>query len=555
MSIFSDILVRKPGRSLFNLSHDRKFSCDWAKLYPILCMETVPGDTIKVSTEFLIRMAPLRSPVMHRINVKVHYFFVPNRLLWDKWEDFITGIDQKKAYMEADNSNGYFVNPVPPFVTVRGLTEVNSSILQDGSLADFLGFPTHRPGERVTTSGVKVPLLPFAAYTKIYDDWYRNQNVEAPILANHPLNSGENNYVNLLEMRFKMWEKDYFTSALPFAQRGDPVDIPVRLGELRLKNDQTKPTYVRPTDASVDFTTSNPISVGGEQSSQPYQAYVDDGRDEDKVNIDITGHTTVDGASGSLVGTINDLRLATRIQRWLEKNARVGGRYIEQILAHFGIHSSDARLQRAEYLGGFTAPIVISDIEQNSASTWQSPDGVYESTPQGTLAGKGTTLSKTPAYKCFCEEHGFLIGIMSITPRTTYQDQLSKMWQRENRYDYYFPEFAHLGEQEVNKAEVFFDVTDSDQQSKDRFGFQERYCEYKYIPSSVHGEFKGNLHFWHLGRQFNSQPVLNKDFVQAQPNTDIFAVEDANLVDHFYVNLINHVSAMRPMPKQAIPTL
>lgn len=550
MSIFSDILVKKPGRSLFNLSHDRKFSCDWAKLYPILCMETVPGDTIKVSTEFLIRMAPLRSPVMHRINVKVHYFFVPNRLLWDKWEDFITGIDQKKAYMEADNSNGYFVNPVPPFVTVQQIPESSSHVLEDGSLADFLGFPTHRPGRLIDSHGVKVPLLPFAAYTKIYDDWYRNQNVEPPILANHELTSGENRYVNLMDLRTKMWEKDYFTSSLPFAQRGDPVDIPVVNRSLTFNPDYPFGSELHNVSTGNPFDSHEPLSVydgtvpntvgATDSSGSPVQVAIDNSK-----NL----------KSDVLVGTINDLRLATRIQRWLEKNARVGGRYIEQILAHFGIHSSDARLQRAEYLGGFTAPIVISDIEQNSASTWQSPDGVYESTPQGTLAGKGTTLSKTPAYKCFCEEHGFLIGILSITPRTTYQDQLTKMWQRENRYDYYFPEFAHLGEQEVNKAEVFFDVTNHNNQSKDRFGFQERFCEYKYIPSSVHGEFKGNLHFWHLGRQFQEQPVLNKDFVEAQPNTDIFAVEDAKLVDHFYVNLINHVSALRPMPKQAIPTL
>lgn len=554
MSIFNSVFVRKPDRSLFNLTHEKKFSADWANLYPVLCMECVPGDTIKVNTELLIRTSPLTAPVMHRVNVKVHYFFVPNRLLWKEWEDFITGCDQQKSYAQSPDS--YFVNPVPPYAVLacdtNGITSSNA--LEDGTLADFLGFPTHRKDAEWSTSGnnIKVPLLPFAAYQKIYDDWYRNQNVEAPHFY-APLESGQEvNWISLLTMRQKMWEKDYFTSALPFAQRGDPVDIPWTASGLRLTNDSTKPTFIRNTDPDTDITASNNVVGVQTRGTDSYKAghgSVDSSgalNVVDSVNVDVTGHTTV-VTDGVVSGTINDLRIATRLQRWLEKNARVGGRYIEQLLAHFGIHSSDARLQRAEYLGGWTNPIVVSDVEQTSQTTFGEG-----ASPQANLAGKGTSYGSSKPIKCFCEEHGFLFAIMSILPRTSYQDQLSKMWQRDTRYDYYFPEFAHLGEQEVNKAEVFFDVTDPDKQSTDRFGFQERFCEYKYIPSSVHGDMKGNLSFWHLGRQFTSQPALNYTFVKSNPRDGIFAVESG---DHFYVNLINHVSALRPMPKQAIPTL
>lgn len=567
MSIFNSVLVKKPGRSLFNLSHERKFSCQWANLYPILCTECVPGDTFKVSTELLVRTAPLIAPVMHRVNVKVHYFFVPNRLLWSSWEDFITGVDQSKFYEDENNSNGYFVNPVPPYISLTP-AQANTA-LKDGTLADFLGYPTHRPDETVEDGLFnKVPLLPFLAYHKIYDDWYRNQNVEAPTMPT-AVSDGINANLNYLQFHKKMWEKDYFTSALPFAQRGDPVDIPWNPSALKLQlNQYGDVTYVRPKDSSVDIVDNSKLEVMGERhSSDSLPAYGLVNSDNTTAQpqgiypfqVDVTGHTDIVNDSSVPMATINDLRVATRLQRWLEKNARVGGRYIEQILAHFGIHSSDARLQRAEYLGGWTNPIVISDIEQNSSSeSWtvdsDNAQSTTTSTPQGTLAGKGTSYGSSKPVKCFCEEHGFLIGIMSILPRTSYQDQLSKMWQRTSRYDYYFPEFAHLGEQEVNKAEVYYDVTSAANQSKDRFGFQERYCEYKYIPSSVHGEFKGNLDFWHLGREFPTQPALNKSFVTANPDNRIFAVTD-NSADHFYVNLINHVSALRPMPKQAIPTL
>lgn len=484
---------------------------------------------------------------MHRVNVKINYFFVPNRLVWDEWQDFITGINQKATY-DPTNPSGYFTTKIPPFWTLNSqATSTTQSYFKDGSLADFLGFPTMRANQTVQGS-VDVQLLPFRAYQAIYNDWFRNQNVEAPI--NIPKTSGATvtALTEMLKLRKRMWEKDYFTSCLPFAQRGDAVDIP----NAGIRFDASGKTVLKDTDGSSFLpgtsSANQTLHASGDSNDVVIDTKDASGAVIKPVNIDNSSNLKVN------MGTINDLRLATHLQKWLEVNARVGGRYIEQILGHFGIHSSDARLQRCEYLGGWSSPIIVSDVEQTSAYAGTS-QGAVASTPQGNLAGKGTAYGNSNYVKCFCEEHGFIFGILSILPRTSYQDGLPKMFQRNYKEDYYFPEFAHLGEQEVNKAEVYFNIADSNAQSFDRFGFQERFCEYKYLPSTVHGEFKSNLQFWHLGRDFTSagQPALNKTFVESNPRNNIFAVlQGAN---HFYVNLINHVHALRPMPRQAIPSL
>lgn len=541
MSIFQDVFVKKPGRSLFNLSHEKKFTANFGYLYPFLIIDAVPGDTFKLSTEFFVRTAPLIAPVMHRVNVKVNYFFVPNRLIWSEWNEFITGVDQSRNYVSAGAS--YFVDPVKPFIKASTAFAANPAYLMDGSLMDFLGFPTMRPNGRLASgTNLNIDYMPFYAYNKIYCDWYRNQNVEGGFEGTHQ--SGESTNADYMKLRKRMYEKDYFTSALPFAQRGDAVPLPIN-GDGTLEYIDEGITKIKTENGvEANLVAASNFGVAGGQLNNTASSVKYNVDNSDNLRANVT------------VGTINDLRIATRLQRWLEKNARVGGRYIEQILAHFGVHSSDARLQRAEYLGGFSAPIQITEVEQNSST--QGLDVSGSDTPQGHLSGKGASYGQSKPIKCFCEEHGFIMGIISILPRTSYQDGLPRMYTRNTRYDYYFPEFANLGEQEVQKSELFFDLTNLSHQSRDRFGFQERYCEYKYIPSTVHGEFKGNLQFWHLGRAFSSQPALNYDFVKVDDSDSanrIFAVEDSNVSDHFYVDLYNHVSALRPMPKQAIPTL
>lgn len=544
MSIFNSVLVKKPERSLFNLKHERKFSADFAWLYPICCIEAVPGDTFKLSTEVLVRCAPLIAPIMHRVNVKVNYFFVPCRLVWNKFPDFITGVNQSATY-DPNNPSGYFTTEVPPFVKFK--TSYTQDYLRDGSLADFLGYPTMRSNQS-TDADINIQIMPFRAYQKIYQDWYRNQNVEGENWSWYGSGEQTSQIYATMQLRKRMWEKDYFTSALPFAQRGDPVPLPI-VKEGSIVFDKTGRTEVR----NVSGTAVSTSGLKGSSATGQVGDLVDTASGNTAVNIDNSSNLKIgDGA----IGTINDLRIATRLQRWLEVNARVGGRYIEQILGHFGVHSSDARLQRAEYLGGWSAPIVVSDVEQTSAYAGTS-QGAIATTPQGNLAGKGTAYGNSKPVKCFCEEHGFVIGLLSILPRTAYQDGLPRMFQRNYKEDYYFPEFAHLGEQEIKKNELFYDLTSASNRTagEARFGFQERYCEYKYIPSTVHGEFKNNLQFWHLGRSFSAVPALNKSFVEpdSSPLTRVFAVGSG--ANHFYVNLINNVTALRPMPRQAVPTL
>lgn len=390
---------------------------------------------------------------------------------------------------------------------------------------------------------LRVQTMPFRAYQKIYNDWFRNQNVEAEQWTRTVGGLDNSQVSQTFSMRRRMWEKDYYTSCLPFAQRGDAVNIPITESRLEFTNEAESKIYKYPVGVLNNGSTLSVTNTGAGPSIDG--VIVDN--NSNRASIDVSeNHRVVTN-----IGTINDLRIATRLQRWLEINARVGGRYIEQILGHFGVRSSDARLQRSEYLGGYSAPVMVSEVEQNSATAGSSIEG--STTPQANLAGKASSYTNGKNIKVFCEEHSFIIGTMTIIPRSTYQDGLPKMFQRNYKEDYYFPEFANLGEQEVNKAELFFSLSDSSQRTFDRFGFQERYCEYKYIPSTVHGEFKNNLQFWHLGRAFSAQPSLSKDFVECNPRNRIFAVESGT--NHFYVNLINHVTALRPMPKQAIPTL
>ena len=525
MSIFQDVFVRKPGRSLFNLSHERKFSANFGTLYPTLVIDAVPGDTFKLGAQVIVRTAPMFAPLLHRVNVKLNYFFVPNRLLWQDWESFITGVDQD-SYPDSPNNN-YFVNPVKPYVSISTITDdENDSLFYDGSLADFLGFPTiqpkvdGRPNGLDGNSTINIDLLPFYAYNRIYVDWFRNENLEGGYSKPHGSGDHALDYEPYMHLKQRNWEKDYFTSCLPFAQRGDPVTIPVANGTIKFDKSGTTKVVEYGKTIPISNDESNNQSV---QSSNDFDEnnnvtwQYDNSGTMKQVNIDNSSNLKTE----ITIGTINDLRLATRIQRWLEKNARVGGRYIEQLLAHFGVHSSDARLQRVEYLGGFTLPIVVSDVEQNSVNN--GGDLVGDLTPLGTLAGKGTAFGQSKPIKCYCEEFGFIFCIFSIIPRSAYQDGFPRMYKRSTRYDYYFPEFANLGEQEVTKDELYCDLHDATKQSMARFGFQERYVEYKYIPSTVHGEFKRNLDFFHLGRKFTSQPALNSSFAQVK-NTIITSI-------------------------------
>lgn len=496
--IFEKVQMDKVKRSAFDLSHEKKLSCRMGDLIPTYVQEVVPGDHFKGSTEIMMRLAPMVAPVMHRINVFMHYFFVPNRIIWDDWEEFITGGKDGEAA------------PVLPKIMTTTATRA------PGSIFDYMGCPSQFDGN------FPVSALPFRAYQQIYNDYYRDQNLidEIPI---------DDNSAGSHVILKRAWEKDYFTSALPFSQRGPAVKIPIS-GEFT-------PQYTTKSRI-LNSGTDGPFPVTGDLSTEAgLQNIQVAGSVEDARIENLEEQQTID----NLNATINDLRTSSALQRWLEKQARGGARYIETILHHFNVKSSDARLQRAEYLGGGKQPVVISEVLNTSATTTE---------PQGNMSGHGVATGNTNQFKYKAEEHGYIIGVMSVLPRTAYQQGFPRhLVNRDDKEEFYWPEFSNLGEQEVKNYEIYAQGNSADY---DPFGYQQRYAEMKYASDSVHGAFKTSLDFWHLGRIFATPPALNEDFVNADPDTRIFAVEEG---DHLWVQLYNNIKALRPMPYFSNPQL
>jgi hypothetical protein len=517
MSIFSKVAMPKPAQNTFDLSHDRKFSMKIGEITPILCQETVPGDKFNVESTNLLRFAPMLAPIMHQTSVYVHYFFVPNRILWSNWEDFITGGEDGLS------------NPAFPVFD-------NLGTIAEGTLMDYLGVPT---GTSITDS---VNALPACAYNKIYNEYYRDQNVATKLTDT--VSNGSNSGTPFIQLQKRAWQHDYFTSALPWTQRGPEATIPlgstapisyVNGPEATIFRNNADGTVI--ANAAFDGAAALETTAGGAlKAALPSTTYID---------VDNTDSLSVD-LSTATAASINELRRAFRLQEWLERNARGGARYIEVIMAHFGVKSSDSRLQRPEFLGGSATPVTISEVLQTS-------DNASETTPQANMAGHGVAVGQSNKVSYFCEEHGFIMGLMTVMPKSAYQQGLPKIFSKFDKFDYFWPSFQSIGEQPIYNQEIYYNEADS--QNSGVFGYTPRYAEYKYIPSSVHGEMRTSLNFWHMGRIFSSRPSLNADFIECD-NTEverIFAVnQDA---ENLYVYLHNHIKATRPMVYFGTPTI
>lgn len=515
MKQFEKVEVRKPRTNVFDLSHEKKLSCGIGELIPIYLQEVIPGDMFKVNTELLIRLAPLVFPLQHRVNAYVHYFFVPNRLLWKNWENFITG-----------GKDGDDIS-VHPYVMYN---DTRKSYYERGSLADYLGIPTTDGVNISAGQAIKLNALPFKAYNQIYNDFYRDPNLEDEINIYEGVDGEATGfYSSGMVLRTRCWEKDYFTSALPWAQRGDAVEMPIE-GHLH-------PVY-SPTSTAKQFdgtpSLDGAISISGQnlRDSQPSNIRI----------LNLADPQTVDFEGIE----INDLRTALRLQEWLEKNARGGWRYVEQMLSHFGVVSKDARLQRAEYLGGGKQPIVISEVLATADT------GSYD---VGQYAGHGISVGKSNGFKKYFTEHGWIIGILSVVPRSAYYQGVPRKFRKVDKFDYYWPEFAHLGEQEVLQEEIYFDPAGSD--VGHTFGYQERYSEYKWELDTVHGDYRTTgYENYHMGRKFSSAPALNSTFVHIdKAGTDRVFQVTTQSVDKLYVQLYNRVKAIRPIPYFSTPRL
>mgnify|MGYP000527246744 CR=1 FL=1 len=493
--IFESFRTAKPGYSGFDLSHDKKLTCQMAQLIPILHEEILPGDYFKIRSEIMVRLAPMVAPVMHRVNVYVHYFFVPNRIIWDQWEEFITGGQDGTSL------------PSMPTVTYDSNFDV-------GSLADYLGI-----GGYITSAVYEPELnaLPFRAYQEIFNSYYRNPTIDNEI--DYTIEA------NAIQLRTRRWEKDYFTSCLPFTQRGGEVGSPITFNPQQFQPDRVYNTDVNPPVALTGADLGTGVAGDLERLSDNVKGSIDN-----TSNLDIL---------------INDLRNSSALQRWLENNARGGYRYVEQLLHRWGVKSSDARLNRPEYLGGGRQPIVFSEVLNTSATATQ---------PQGEMAGHGISVGLANKAKKRFEEHGQLFGIMSILPRTSYYTGIPKKFLRLDKLDYYSPEFANLGEQEVQSQELYYNSGGAFSSHTAVFGYQQRWAEYKYcMGSHVHGDFRDSLEFWHMGRDFASRPTLNPTFVSAGDVTDrIFA---STTDDPCWIQVYNDVKARRPMPYYANPSL
>lgn len=562
-NIFDSVKIKNRKRNKFSLSHSAKLSTEFGRLTPILCEPVLPADQFSVNTTLKVRFAPMTLPVMERFKAYVHYWFVPNRLLWDNWEDFITGGETGVE----DLQHPYPVIPMSPDTMDFAGGSLLSKNFEEGSLFDYLGFPAHVGDFSQAEQGniqrhpKYFDALPFKAYQLIYNEFYRDQNLEGALdihteldgLQGRDLDDDQAFLNGLMSIRYRAWKKDYFTSALKDPQRGPEVTLPLSGFAIRGNSDDifVYSDRVQNEDGSHRSIMRSHSSGGDLQFLRVGDSFVNDEKllIEGSVNSDDIANTMELDAPRS--ASINELRRGFALQRLYELAARVGGRYVENILGNFGVFAGDTRMQRPEYLGGSVVPIYVGDVLQTSETT---EDG----TPLGMPAGVAGALGSAKAFSRTFKEHGWIIGILSILPEATYMQGIPRKFLKRDRLDFAWPLFANIGEQEIQSQELYFEFGASDEENMQGFGYTPRYAEYRFGLNGVHGDFRGSLQGFHDARVFDSRPALNKEFVHVKPTGNqtglnrIFAVTSEDY-DHLWVHLYNDILVRRKLPKYGTP--
>jgi hypothetical protein len=520
---FSQIPRADIPRSSFDRSHGHKTTFDAGLLIPVYVDEALPGDTFNARMAAFGRLATPLHPFMDNLFMETQFFAVPLRLIWDNWERF------NGAQDDPGDSTDFLVPTVTSSPTGFG----------EQSMSDYFGIPPHVPS-------VTVASLWHRAYNLIWNEWYRDENLQDSVPV--PKGDGPDNIADFNLLR-RGKRRDYFTSCLPWPQKGPAVELPLGSSAPVVGDNNIIRTFtandptVRALNVSATNVVEHRLSTGGGNSNWMKFSTVQ-------------GETgMVADLSDATAATINQLRQAFQIQKLYERDARGGTRYIELLKAHFGVTSPDARLQRPEYLGGGSAAINVSSVPQTSGT------GAYTPTPQGNMAAYGTTGFQGHGFTKSFVEHCVIIGLISVRADLTYQQGLNRMFSRSTRWDFYWPALAHIGEQTVLNKEIYLQapsvVVGPDQVNNLTFGYQERFAEYRYKPSIITGRFRSDatlsLDTWHLSQDFSALPVLNTSFIEDNPPIDrvIAVTDEPHMILDTYINL----RCARPMPVYSVPGL
>lgn len=551
---FSQIPNADIPRSQFNRSHGRKQTFDADYLIPIYLDEVLPGDTHNLSMTCFARLATPITPFMDNLYIDYFFFFVPTRLVWDNWQKF----------------NGEQKNPGDSTDFTIPLASESTLTVTQNTLQNYMGLPigtfsqTHSP----------ISALPFRCYNLIWREWFRDQNLQnSPVVDTDNGSDDPSNYVLLKRGK----RHDYFTSALPWPQKGPSVELPLGTSapvygpNMESGSGQTNGAAVwqswresgsvygigpmlisgqsigtKPNTLSGSTQTPNPLSPNDNAGGSVIQLGTKDNY-ETLIDSGWTGfQPPYADLTEATAATINQLREAFQIQRLYERDARGGTRYIEIIRSHFGVISPDARLQRPEYLGGGSSYVNLNPVPQ----TTQAFEGA--NSPQGNLAAYGTSTARGIGFQKSFVEHGYIIGLAAARADLSYQQGINKLWNRQTRFDFYWPTLSHLGEQAILNSEIYAQGTSADAEV---FGYQERYAEYRYKPSEILGTFMstatGSLDIWHLAQDFSALPALNSSFIQS--NTPISRVIAVDTEPHFLFDAYFNLISARPMPTYSVP--